>query len=112
MNERDFLRQLEQAPELPGDLYDSIQSKLNAKRTLSRTLWSVAALLILTLASLTAIHFIQYTEQPALSANEKMVVEELQIVRSFLFGESIEEEFESYALVNFEDLAVTTTNKE
>jgi hypothetical protein len=110
MNEHDFYRELERVPDPPAGIYGSIERALRRKRAGRRAIWALAATLLIAVVSLIGLHAPDQTV-PTLTAEERQVLEELRIVQNFLFGETIEEEIEAYALMDLDAFTVSTSKE-
>jgi len=96
ISEKEFYKELGSVPPPPSDIYPAIGRRVRQGAYIKRSIMALAASLVLALG-LTLFTMKQKTPQAALSPE---VTEELQIVRDYLNGVGIEDEFNTYAVVS------------
>lgn len=94
-NENEFYQSIGDVPQLPADLYGSIERKLRRRVAVRRKLFAIAASLIVVAGALPLIinHF---ADSGPLRPE---VTSELATVRDFLNGNDLENDLELYAVV-------------
>lgn len=99
MNEKKFNDNLLNTPELPDDVYPQIQNKINKDKYLLRFIWAAAASLIVAISGYV---YIDQITEPSIQYSEfnQEIEDDLQSISEFLSGESIESEWEMYAIVD------------
>lgn len=94
--EQRFYAYIGDTPELPPDLYDSIEQKIRKRSVTGKVLYALAASLILILggASIMRIHQSSFSDtlQPE-------VASELQSIHDYLNSSNLEEDLALYAVV-------------
>jgi hypothetical protein len=94
-NEQDFYRELADVPELPPDLFDDIRHRINRRALIKRSLFALAASLVLVIGSLQVV-----TMQPSRGTIvQPEVASELQTIHDYLNGSDLEGDLELYAVV-------------
>lgn len=94
-NTRDFYREVSRIPELPPDIYDSIDRAIRRKSLMKKILGGVAASIVLFATSAVIVTSLLQRSRDL----EPQVAVELQTVRDYLNGSSLDEDLELYAVV-------------
>jgi hypothetical protein len=94
MNEREFYEELGRVSEPPPYLYGKIYRQLQRRTTIMRTVFMLAATLILAVGT-SGVLYLHHEAGQALSPE---VSEELQIIHGYFAGEDIEQASLSYAI--------------
>jgi len=97
MNEWEFYKELGRVPGPPPYLYDSIRKKIQHRALVSRSLYALAATLLLTLGTT---GYIVHRNSEASLAPE--VAEEVQILNEYASGSDLNQESLANALYNGE----------
>jgi len=92
---RDFYRELSRIPELPPDIYNSIDRAIHRKSLIKKMLGGVAASVALVATLAVMVTSLSQRSQVL----EPQVAVELQTVRDYLNGSSLEDDLELYAVV-------------
>jgi hypothetical protein len=90
-----FAAALAKVPDMP-DCYGNVMRRIQRKKMLLRTLWAVAAMLVVSVMSL------MYSDEVKNRSLQPAVAEELQSIRSLVNGDNIREEMVSCSLIDGE----------
>jgi hypothetical protein len=92
-NDNDFFQELGRVPDLPPNLYHTIQRKIRRRSQVSRSLLALAAALVLALGATT----FWGTSKGFDTTVSAEVADELQTVHDYCNGQSINQELQTYA---------------
>ena len=90
-----FAAALAKVPEMP-DCYGNVMRRIQRKKLLLRTLWAIAAMLVISAMSL------MYSDEVKNRSLQPAVAEELQSIRSLVNGDNLREEMVSCSLIEGE----------
>ncbi len=96
MNEREFYKELGRVVEPPSYLYGKISRRIRRRTTMLRTVFTLAATLILAVGT-SGVLYLRHEGGQKLSPE---VSEEVQTIHGYLAGEDIEQASLSYANEN------------
>jgi hypothetical protein len=89
-----FINEFAEIPSVPQHLYASIRHRIDRKRALLRTVWAIAASLILMVTAFQTVRLVQPQTQGASVAE---AAEELSNVNSYINSDVYKEDDNSYA---------------
>jgi len=101
MNEKEFYTELANTPEMPRDVFSSIQTRIRRKNRLMRSAYGLAAVLILALGVGVFLEGGMEEELRAEAQPSEQILEEIEYVDEYFAGENLEREMEAYTLVDY-----------
>ena len=97
ITEQEFYQELGRVPELPNTIYDNIHRRIRRHTIIFRTVLALAATLIIAVGA-TGILVTRDAGNASVVGLSPEVISELQTIRSYLTGEDLDQQSESYAL--------------
>lgn len=94
ITEKEFLRELGRVPELPHAVYENVHRRIRRHTVIFRTVLALAATFIIAVGT-TGVLVTHKVNEQSLAPE---VISELQTIRSYLTGEDLDRQSESYAL--------------
>lgn len=103
MKREKFYSRLPEVPPVPDSIYPAVEKEIRRHRTILKTVWALAACLILAIG-ITGYYSFQNKEQPVASSQElpEEIIDELQILNDFVNGNSLDEDMAMYAVVDMD----------
>lgn len=101
MNENEFFNELANVPELPTDVFPSIQTRIRRRRWLVRSAYGLAAVFILALGVGVFRERGLGEELRAEARPSEQVLDEIEYIEEYFAGENMEREMEAYTLVDY-----------
>lgn len=103
MKQEEFYSRLSEVPPVPDSIYPAVAKEIGRKKSIQKTVWALAACLILAIG-ITSYTSFQNKEQPVASSQElpEEIIDELQILNDFVNGNSLDEEIAMYAVVDMD----------
>ena len=100
MNEKEFYKELAQAPEMPDDVFPAVEKRITRRMRIIRGIYGLAACLILAIGI-----GVYQADSPnnnlqAQAKPSEQVLEEIEYIESYFAGDDIEREMEAYTLVD------------
>ncbi len=101
MKQEKFYSTLPEVPPVPDSIYPAVEKEVRRHRAIQKTVWALAACLILAIG-ITGYYPFQNKEQPIASSQElpEEIIDDLQILNDFVNGNSLDEEIAMYAVVD------------
>ena len=103
MKQEEFYSRLSEVPPVPDSIYPAVEKKIRQQWAVRKTVWALAACLILAIGIIGYTSF-QNREQPVASSQElsEEIIDELQTLNEFVNGNSLDEEMAMYAVVDMD----------
>jgi hypothetical protein len=100
MNEKEFYKELAQAPEMPDDVFEAVEEQITRRQRVVRGIYGLAACLILAIGI-----GIYQTGSPnsnlqSQAKPSEQVLKEIEYIENYFTGENMEREMEAYTLVD------------
>jgi hypothetical protein len=92
-NKQNFYSELERVPEVPDDIYPALLKKIQRRKVTVRSLWLLAACVVLVIAGL---QYVQFEKRKSTILMEE-VVQELQEIEDYFSCADIEQDSTLYS---------------
>jgi hypothetical protein len=96
--EENFYRELAEVPQVPAELFDKINSRISHKSRINKSIFVLAACTILALGTTMFLR-----NQPQTATYSADVANELQVIHDYVNGEDLEQDLNSYAVVDYNE---------
>ncbi len=101
MKEEKFYQELSEVPPVPDSIYSAVAKDIRRRKSIRKTVWALAACLILAIG-ISSYYSFQNNEQSVASSQElsEEIIDELQTLNEFVNGNSLDEEVALYAVID------------